>query len=112
MCVCHGTGRQWAQAQESVRTGQGGGGGGGGVGGGQRDDEEEGEEMGLLSMMDAPISQSALGSSKKRCGGWRHLGGGKESAITHGSTEYDPLTTYTTSYVAYSIKIIVSTAHF
>lgn len=58
VCACESTGRQWAQAQESVRTGrrrrcrgQGG----------QRDDEEEGEKM------DAPISQTALGSSKKEC---------------------------------------------
>lgn len=71
VCACHGTGRQWAQVQESVRTGREVERAGWEV---DRDDEEEGEEMGFLSMMDTPISQSALGSSKIWCRGWRHLG--------------------------------------
>lgn len=33
-------------------------------------------------MMDAPISQSALGSSKKGCSRWRHLGG-RQKFIDH-----------------------------
>lgn len=33
-------------------------------------------------MMDAPISQSALGSSKEGCGGWRHLGKRKSHTDT------------------------------
>lgn len=44
------------------------------------------ERRWLLSMMDAPISQSALGSSKEGCGGWRHLGGkNRASSHTHRS---------------------------
>lgn len=42
------------------------------MGGGQRDDEEE-VEIGSLYVMDAPIHQSAPGSSNKGCGRWRHL---------------------------------------
>lgn len=57
----------------------GGGGGEGRVGGGQRDDEEEGED-GLLSTMDAPISQSALGSSNK---GWMAPPGNKKEVCSH-----------------------------
>lgn len=37
----------------------------------------------LLSVMDAPINLSALGSSKKRCGGWRHLKGEEKSLNSH-----------------------------
>lgn len=55
---------------------------GGGVGGGQRDDEEE-VEIGSFSVMDAPIHQSALGSSNKGYGRWRHLEEEKHTDFTH-----------------------------
>lgn len=37
--------------------------------------------------MDAPINLSALGSSKKRCGGWRHLKGEEKSLNSHIRTQ-------------------------